>query len=192
MIIKNENNDIINHNIVEDHEWRLVTRYVKPHHQILELGARYGSSSVACNKIIIDKTKQISVEPDPFVWGALENNKRENNCDFNIIKGAISKTKLKISDYSYSTYTEEGDGVEIYDLWNLQNIYDIKINAIVADCEGCLGEILKNYIEIFSQVELVIYESDKPDICDYTKLNEILINNGLKCIESGFHCVYVK
>jgi hypothetical protein len=68
MIIKNEYGQIIDHNIVEAREWHLVAHYVKEHHQILELGARYGSASIACNKIINDKSKQVSVEPDPTVW----------------------------------------------------------------------------------------------------------------------------
>lgn len=193
MVIKNEYGQVIDHNIVEAHEWHLVAHYVKPHHQILELGARYGSASIACNKIINDKTKQVSIEPDPNVWVALEENKMINECEFNIIKGAISKNKLKIHNHAYATYTEEGEGdIPVYDLWDLQNRFDVKFNAIVADCEGCLAELMNNYPEIFTQIELLIYEMDQPAICDYSKLTSILAANGLRCVEAGFHNVYVK
>lgn len=193
MVIKNEFGQIINHNIVEAREWHLVAHYIKPHHQVLELGARYGSASIACNKIIDDKSKQVSIEPDPSVWAALEENKLINECQFNIIKGAISKNKLKIHSHAYATYTEEGDGdTPVYDLWDLQNRFNIKFNAIVADCEGCLAELMNNYQEIFAQIEVLIYEVDQPEICDYGKLRDILFANGLKPVESGFHNVYVK
>jgi len=193
MVIKNEYGRIINHNFLEAHEWHLVAHYVKPHHQVLELGARYGSASIACNKIINNKTKQVSIEPDSNVWAVLEENKMVNGCQFNIIKGAISKTKLKIHNDAYATYTEEGEGdIPLYDLWDLQNMFDVKFNAIIADCEGCLAELMNNYPEIFTQIELLIYEMDRPNVCDYSKLTNILTTNGLICIKSGFHCVYVK
>jgi FkbM family methyltransferase len=193
MIIKNEYGQIIDHNIVEAREWHLVAHYVKEHHQILELGARYGSASIACNKIINDKSKQVSVEPDPTVWNILEENKKSNDCEFNIIKGAISKNKLKIYNHDYATYTEEGEGdIPVYDLWDLQNMFDVKFNAVVADCEGCLSELMNNYPELFTQIELLIYEMDQPELCDYNKLTDILNTNGFRCVESGFHNVYVK
>ncbi len=192
MVIKNEYSQIIDHNIIEAHEWHLVAHYVKSHHLVLELGARYGSASIACNKIVDHKRKQVSIEPDSTVWDALEENKKSNDCEFNILKGAISKTKLKINHHEYASYTEEGDDVEIFDLWDIQNKYDVKFNAVVADCEGCLNVLVNDYPEFFSQIELIIYEMDQPDICDYNKLNDLLHENGLQCISSGFHNVYVK
>ena len=193
MVIKNEFGQIVDHNIVEAHEWHLVTHYVKPHHKVLELGARYGSSSIACNKIVTEKTKQVSVEPDSSVWNILEENKTVNGCEFNIIKGAISKTKLKINNHDYATYTEEGEGdIPVYDLWDLENMFDVKFNALIADCEGCLSEFINNYPDFFSQLELVIFEMDRSEICDYNKLNGLLVSNGLRWVSSGFHNVYLK
>jgi hypothetical protein len=36
----------------------------------------------------------------------------------------------------------------------------------------------------------IIFEEDQPDICDYNKVHEILINYGFTLIEKNLHKVY--
>ena len=54
-----------------------------------------------------NKNNQVSIEPDNRVWNALENNKRLNNCNFQIVKGFISNKKLNLTNLQFtygSTY----------------------------------------------------------------------------------------
>lgn len=194
MILKNETGNIINHLTTENDEWQLAEKFVKSHNVVLELGARYGSTSIVVNKILSNKKNQISVEPDSKVWESLEQNKKENNCEFEIIKGSISKVKESIVERGYSTHTmnDENGNIDIFDLWEIQNKYNVIFDTLIADCEGCLSKLITHYPEFFEQLQLVIFEQDRDDICDYGKLRELLTKNGLTQIVGGFHNVYLK
>lgn len=194
MTIKNESGDVINYMEVENNEWQLAEKFVKPHHKVLELGARYGSTSIVINKILMEKQKQVSVEPDFNVWDSLEKNRQENNCEFIILKGSISKQKESIIQQGYSTFTfyDEKGHIDIFDLWEIQKNFDVSFNALIADCEGCLSKFIDDYPEFFQQLELVIFEQDCSNICNYGKLKELMIKNGLKQVVGGFHNVYTK
>lgn len=193
MKIFNTNGDIINHNVTENAEWSLAEKFIKSDDVVLELGARYGSTSITVNRIV-EGRNIVCVEPDNTVWDALEYNKVYNGCDFNIIKGAISKEKinLNLSGYSSYTYKDENGDIQIYDLWDIQNKYNLKFNTLIADCEGCLSVFLEHYQDFFKQLRLVIVETDKSEICEYEKLFDIIKSNGLTCKVSGLHSVYIK
>jgi hypothetical protein len=50
LIFYNENDEIINHTVFEADEQKLANKYIKNHHVVLELGARYGTVSYTINK----------------------------------------------------------------------------------------------------------------------------------------------
>jgi len=193
MIIYNVDGHVIDHNKNENAEWELAERYVKSDDIVLELGARFGSTSVVVNKIV-NGSNIVCVEPDETTWETLERNKLVNNCDFNIIKGAISKNKLnlKFGGYATFTYNDDNGNVNTFDLWDIQKEFNLKFNVLIADCEGCLSVFLEHYIDFFKQLRLVIVETDRADTCNYQKLFDILNSNGLTCEVSGFHTVYLK
>ena len=70
-----ENNKKFNSKNAEYMEQKLVKKFVKKNHTVLELGARYGTISCVINKILENKTNQVSVEPDEKIWNALEKRK---------------------------------------------------------------------------------------------------------------------
>ncbi len=194
MVFVNENGVEVNYKKYEAEEIQLVKKYIKPDDRVLELGARYGGCSVAINQILNDKTKQYSVEPDSRVWDALEKNRDNHNCKFNIIKGVISSKPLKIikdtRDFGdkndWAAYTVEGDEVQNYYL----PIGDF--NVLVADCEGFLETFYNENTKFFDKLRLIIFEQDRPDFCDYKRLSKIFIDMGFKCVVKGFRTVYVK
>ena len=96
MDIKDENGKSIDITRVEKDEQYLANRYIQENDIVLELGARYGSVSCIINSKLKCKTNQVVVEPDNTVWGALELNKKVNNCEFHIVKGFISKKNIYI------------------------------------------------------------------------------------------------
>jgi len=114
MIFYNENNQLINHHNTEYHEQYLAEKLIFEDDCVLELGARYGTVSCTINKKLKNKHKQVVIEPDDRVWEALENNKKINNCNFNIIKGFLSNSKLDLTNtYDFggygSTFIENND-----------------------------------------------------------------------------------
>ena len=178
-----ENGRLINHIKTEDTEQRLSQKYTEPDDIVLELGARYGTISCLVNKIIKDKKSHYVVEPDKSVWEALENNMKNNDCNFNIIKGIIGKNKYRLEGQGYakhavvdSTYGESQ--IEMFDL------PDIPFNTLIADCEGYLETFFNENKELFKNLKKIIMECDMPDKCDYDKLlNELINNYGFKIEE---------
>jgi len=95
IIIYDENKNKVDIEILEKEEQNLANKYILPFDSILELGARYGSVSCISNLKLDNKSNHVVVEPDTRVWDALEYNKINNNCDFNIVKGFLSNNKLR-------------------------------------------------------------------------------------------------
>lgn len=180
MKIINEKNRIVP-NTVEIVEQELVKKYVKPDDRVLELGARYGAVSVTTNKILNDNSKQkhYVVEPDAKVWNALETNMKENNCNFNIIKGVIGEKKYKVCGSNYSTYTEEDPNstLESY------KIPDVDFNTLIVDCEGYLETFYFENVEFFKTLDKIILEADEIERCDYEKVFAEFKKQGFTQIE---------
>ena len=200
--IRDENDNIINTNYFEKPEKDLVYKYIKSNDTVLELGARYGSVSCIINSKLKNKMNQVSVEPDDTIWEALENNKKRNNCEFNIVKGFVSNKKLDLIkkkafgmvDLSYGTTSIESDNTSIksFSLDEIQNKYNIKFNVLVADCEGFLETFLDENPTIYDNLRLIIFEADYPDKCNYDKIKNNLISKKFISKENGFQNVWIK
>ena len=173
MKIYTENNDIIS-NDCEIREQELVNKFIKEDDIVLELGARYGMISCVINQKLNNKNNQVSIEPDNRVWNALENNKRLNNCNFQIVKGFISNKKLNLTNLQFtygSTYEEDNNSnIDCFTLDEIQQKYNIKFNVLVADCEGYLEEFFNQNPELYNNLRLVILEEDYKEKCNYNKI----------------------
>jgi FkbM family methyltransferase len=181
MKLYNEKGKPVNSN-AEIVEQNLVKAYVKPDDKVLELGARYGSVSIVTNKILNDKSSHYVVEPDSAVWECLENNMKLNNCNFNILKGVISKKKLNVYQNNYSTYTYEDNNSQV----KCYEIPKIDFNVLIVDCEGFFETFYNENKSFFKDLKTIIFESDEPDRCNYDYLLDEFNNLGfkiIKCIE---------
>ena len=195
MDLLNENNQPVNLNM-EWIEQELVKQYIKPNDKVLELGARYGSVSITTNKILEDKNSHYVVEPDSKVWDCLERNMKVNNTEFNIIKGVIGKSKLEIKGQGYATHTIVSDKGDI-DNHELPNV---DFNVLIADCEGYLETFYNENLDFLNNLHMVIFETDRPEACDYDKIIKGLLDMGFsqkeKIPEPGmpgmYHYVFIK
>lgn len=179
---------------IEDASRLLVKKYVSPHMNVLELGARYGSVSIYIDRLLNDaKVQQVSVEPDAKVMSALQKNRHINYCSFNIYNGTISKKELYMSyngcGWENKTYEHPPNHLECckintITLEDLQKKFNIKFNCLVADCEGFLLEFLLENLAFLDQLDVIIYEEDcsanhpiNNTYIDYDIVTQILINN---------------
>lgn len=197
--IFDENNKLIDTENIEYVEQKLVDEYIIPTDVVLELGARYGSVSCKINKILNIKTNQVSVEPDERVWDALEKNKQKNDCNFNIVKGFISKRNLNLTNlhvcrngYGSTFIFDESTNIQSYSLDFIEEQYNLKFNALVADCEGGLEIFLDENPKLYSNLRIIIFEADYKDKCDYEKIKYNLSNSGFINILNGFQNVWRK
>lgn len=199
----NEKGEKVDYRTFESVEVHLAKKYIKRDDYVLELGARYGGVSCAINSKLKNKTHQYSVEPDYRVWDALETNKKNNNCEFNIIKGTISNEPMKIiqdtrkfkDNNDWAAYTELASGYSSPAPRGIENhkLPDKPFNVLVADCEGFLETFYNENKQLFSQLRCIMIEKDRPDQCNYKFLESEFLNMGFKIsykCEKDFHVVY--
>ena len=195
MMFKNEKGIIINHQKCEAQEQNQARRFIKPTSVVLELGARYGMVSCMINKKLGFIPNQVSVEPDPLVHEALENNMKENGCNFHILKGVISNKKYKLVGKNFGTRTEETSedtNILSYTLDEIESKYNLKFNTLVADCEGFLEKFFDENPNFYKQINLIIFEKDFPAFCNYSKIISNLRLHKFKQIIPGFRQVWIK
>jgi FkbM family methyltransferase len=184
LVYYDEHGTKIRHLQVERQEQILAEEYIQPDDTVLELGARYGTVSCVINKKLNDKTRQVVVEPDNRVWDALNKNKERNNCFFHILQGFISRKKRTLTELEdwkgYGTSSVE-DTTSTIPTWTLEDIQDqtgLQFNVLVADCEGYLETFLDENPTFLDGLRCIIFEKDKPKVCNYKKIQQSLTEKG--------------
>lgn len=200
IIIFDENKNKVDIENLEKEEQMLANKYILPFDRILELGARYGSVSCISNLKLDNKSNHVVVEPDKRVWNALEYNKKNNNCDFNIVKGFLSNKKLDLINlneyyggYGSTSIEVETSSIPSYSLQEIKKTYNINnFNVLIADCEGFLETFFTENYDIIHELRLIIFEADYEDKCDYNKLRKMFKNNNFHELLHGHQNVWIK
>lgn len=171
----------------EQYEQYFVSRWLKPNDIVLEIGARYGVVSSCINFMLKNKSKQVSIEPDPYAHSILEENRRRTKSKFKICKEVLSNKPIKMHFTEFGLNSGVANNSEL-NTRKVPNItvkdflkkYKMKFNVLVADCEGCLCKLFQESGDLLlKNIELVIFEQDAEAICDYN-----VVTNKLK--ELGF------
>jgi hypothetical protein len=180
---------------VENGSRVLIEEYVKPDMKVLEMGARYGSVSVCLDYILTDpKNQLVCVDPDISIKNCLEKNRQINNCTFNIFNGAVSKKDLYVvyngCTWETKTYIDPPKHLNCIksatlSIDELQKLYNISFDCLIADCEGFLLEFIKENPDFFDNLKCVIYEEDctpnhpiNSHFIDYNEVEQFLIKKG--------------
>jgi|TARA_B110000902_G_C14208597_1_gene550513 FkbM family methyltransferase len=149
----------------EKDERKLIVKYMKPDDSVLEMGACIGVVSLTINKILLDKTKQVSIEPNPQMHEYLYTNRENNNGFFNIetcIISKLNKVDFFIGGKAFlgsSTLNGE-EKIEIPGK-SFQKITDeyFEFTVIVMDIEGGELEFFRSFDLTSSKVRLIIWET---------------------------------
>jgi len=199
MDIQDERGNKVNITKMEKPEQDLARKYVQENDIVLELGARYGSVSCTINSKLKCKTNQVVVEPDSRVWGALERNKKANQCEFHIIKGFVSNKQLGLTnlDNYYggygTTYTDiPNSTIPHYTMSQITTKYNMKFNVLVADCDGFLERFFDENPNFYDGLRLIIFEADYTEKCDYNKIRNTLKQKGFKEKLHGHQNVWIR
>jgi len=184
---------------VEVSERQLANEYILPDDVVFELGARYGSVSCTINRKLKNRKNQVVVEPDSRVWDSLEKNKLRNNCEFFIVKGFLSNSKLDLCDLeSYNGYgttaiRNDNSMIPSYTMEYIKGLTGIQtFNVLVADCEGFLEIFLDENPDILNNLRLFMFEADRPDKCDYLKIRNLLNEKKFTELLSGHQNVWIR
>ena len=196
MEIRDEAGDLVDIAKVETHEQQLAVRHIRPGDTVLELGARYGTTSCLINAILDEKGRQVCVEPDPRVWAALEANRERVGCGFHIVKGFVSSRAWALTNlddcggYGTTAVPAEDSDIPSFDLREVQETHGLTFDVLFADCEGFMMAFMDEHPEFFDNLRLVMFEADGG--CDYTRVREGLRARGMRETQFGLYIVWEK
>jgi len=187
----------------EKEEQMLIRTYIPSDATVLEMGARYGTVSCVISQVLNDPTKHVAVEPDSTVIEALTENKKNNNGQFFIYNGVISKygydIHTKVTDYKYyeyGTYTKRSVNptVDNISFEDLEGKFNLNFDCIVADCEGFFYDFVKENGDAVKDMRVLIYEQDGTPwsemVKKYEELDSILESYNFKLVHTIPHPVY--
>lgn len=195
----------------ESVEHALIRRHIsKQSCGVLELGARYGTSSCAIAHHIDRKDAIVSVEADPSVSPATARNLRENNCSNHLIRGVVATRPMvrskRRNGSGYTNYFEvlHADGKQAaaaianessiaYTPTQLERTYGVRFDSMVVDCEGCFDAFVSSFPAFVSRIETIILEADygmgmqRLGYANYTALEQSLHAMGFGTVERFDH-----
>lgn len=188
----------------------MVSALVTPAHTVIEMGARFGTTSCMLAAMTNNSGRVISVEPeDGQVLAHLLDNREAHCCAFHIVSGTVSTRPLTIrraaGSKSYSQQTQLagagrtagemaiGDGgssqgettLPNLDLGTLEAATGSRINAALVDCEGCIDAVLgpgEEVSPLLAQLELLMVEEDQPSRANYSHWHAKLRRLGFRNI----------
>jgi FkbM family methyltransferase len=159
-------------------EQEIIFDYLPRDSKVLELGGNIGRSSIIISNILNNPLQHVVVESDPSIANKLKHNRDINNLKFQMEVGAISNKKMIQSNWNTKvldtdTIPKGWKEIPTITLKNLYNKYNINFDTIVADCEGCLFQILKDNLWILPQIKNIILENDfdKSEFVKFLKEN---------------------
>lgn len=163
--------------------------------KVLELGARYGTTSCTIAKAVVPHGGLVvSVEPDTRVWAPLSSNLASNGCSVNLVKGVLSKQQLythpETGTYGHRvTKKVSATKTPSFSLSSVMQKYNVdKFDTLVMDCQGCVPQFLNENPEILQTVTLLIMEEDSygsgaTAAAFYNPVHEKLKNAGFRLWE---------
>lgn len=206
MILVDNNNNSINLLGYENFEQYLISKWLKPNDIVLELGGRFGVVSCTINLLLDNeyKSQHVVVEPDILVTNTLKHNKKISDSKFIIETSVINNNEVFFYSSNKSSglgnfvgiYIEENDAEKNNTTQKFQkqkicnithkdffNKYKQKFNVMIVDCEGCLCDFFKQNKKILETIEMIIFEKDNEEICNYDYIYKKLKNNNFKLVD---------
>lgn len=145
----------------------LVGQIIRPTDTVLELGGRYGSTTCSLAEKQNNSGALIVVEPDPKVWAIHEFNKLTHNCASWSVFGVLGGEDAKVLEDTerYNTQTSgdtdaKGVMVRHYTWDQVEKATGLKVDTVIMDCEGCWIDVVRENLEKFRNVNMVILEND--------------------------------
>jgi FkbM family methyltransferase len=172
-------------------EQEMAFRYIQPSDTVLELGGNIGRNSLVISKLLDDSSRLIVLECNSEICNKLIENRELNNEKFHILNAALSARRL--IQRGWNTIPLEEDlpvpegftEIRTIHLDQLLQKSKTPFNTLVADCEGALYWILRDFPSFFTHFQKIIVENDYAD-----GKHKVAVDNELESL--GFQVVYEK
>jgi len=112
---------------METDEHAVVSKYINKKSIVLELGARYGTTSCQIAHVQGNTGLVLSVEIDPAVWSVLAANQASHKCNFHVLEGAVGNKEIQIFGTGYGTKALPPEEMEKHNLQGAVHAADGKM-----------------------------------------------------------------
>lgn len=150
----------------EQGEQKLITEYIEPEDDVIELGGGLGFIATFTNIRLSEMTTHLVVEANPRLRGVINQTRELNQASFELISKAYHPTDESVSLYlhphfwSNSTVSDTGKAIEVETV-NLQQLvdeYSLEEFSLVVDIEGAEVELAEEMAVLESHCKLLIVE----------------------------------
>jgi len=182
----------------EAHEQFVVHRFLRPDDHVLEFGGGIGAQSIQINKTLrgAARAKHHVFEPQRELAELIWRNGRLHDCRFTVVHGALTRARtLRVPRFSpdgrkwlfaRTSPTARGPPVPVV------SRLPFRPTAIVADCEGCLLDILRDFPRILDRIRMVYFENDG-GAAMYRAIRALLLARGLRqAVDTSHHKLFVR
>jgi FkbM family methyltransferase len=145
----------------------LITRALAPGARVLELGGNIGRSTCVIASLLDDSSKLVVLETDPVSVASLYRNRVVNGFKYHVEAAALSAQPLMQKGWVTEPVPPSGvvppgwARVHTVTLPQLVQRYGVAFyDTVVADCEGALASICREYPDFFRGVHTVVLEND--------------------------------
>ncbi len=181
----------------EAHEQFVVHRYLKPNDSVIELGGGIGTNSIQINLSLKGQAKQrhYVFEPQSELVRLIRTNGERYRCKFKVVHGVLSKTRgIRVPKFTsdskkwiFVKADVNAQGPTVPSITTLPVIP----TAIVADCEGCLLQVLTDFPHILDRIRMVYFENDGGrDVLNGVR--NILLKHGMyQVVDTNHHKLFL-
>ena len=165
-------------------EQLMVLKHLNKNDIVLELGGSIGRNSCIISKILNDSENLVTVEPSPYEYKILENNRKLNNFNFKIETNVLSSIPLYSKGWkTYTNYITNSIKVNNISWKELNDKYNLKFNVLIIDNEGNFVKILKDFPDILENITMLNIEHDFNSVEDLEYFYEKMKLNNFKMID---------
>lgn len=175
---------------IEWDEWVLAMAFVNQNSTVLELGARYGTTSCVLSHATGNSGTVVSVEPDSSVYEEILANRAKHRCNFHLVQGTVGDQPVVLdnSTWEYGTRTSlvgnrpeqsTAHALKNINFFDLQQTLGVQFDTLLIDCEGCIEQFLAGDVaRVLAGIRTILIENDQSQLVDYDKWGGILQQHG--------------
>ena len=175
-------------------EWVLVDALVRPHDAVLELGARWGTTSCWLAKATNNSGRVVSVEPQWYAVYHATRNRDAHKCAYHLLHGTVGAKPQRLirsaaagDDYGTHTLPVSDDSINgtvgalpHFSVGELERRIGANFSVALLDCEGCIDDLFggEGGAQLLRNLNLILIEQDAGHDVNYTAWGEKLTAHG--------------